>query len=138
MADEMTHDEQGASVEAVRNREITAQFARALEGRDWQRFAALLAEDVLYEIPQTREIIRGSERYVQFNAEFPGDWHITPERIIADETGASMLFRWDLDGGSSLAIVFFEIQDGLVRRITDFWPDPYEPPPGREHLVERV
>jgi len=22
-------------------------------------------------------------------------------------------------------------------RVTDFWPEPYEPPPGREHLVER-
>jgi hypothetical protein len=25
----------------------------------------------------------------------------------------------------------------LVTKITDFWPDPYEPPPGREHLTER-
>ena len=24
-----------------------------------------------------------------------------------------------------------------VPRITDFWPEPYEPPPGRSHLVER-
>jgi len=27
--------------------------------------------------------------------------------------------------------------DGLITRVTDFWPEPYEPPPGREHLVER-
>jgi hypothetical protein len=34
--------------------------------------------------------------------------------------------------------VWFELAaDGLITRITDFWPDPYEPPPGREHLVER-
>jgi hypothetical protein len=122
---------------AQRNRAIAAEFAEALERRDWDGFAALLAEDVLYEIPQTREVINGSERYVQFNTEYPGDWHITQQRIIADETGASMLFRWDLGDESSLAIVFFEISDGLVRRVTDFWPEPYEPPPGREHLVER-
>ena len=24
-----------------------------------------------------------------------------------------------------------------ITRITDFWPEPYEPPSGREHLVER-
>jgi hypothetical protein len=24
-----------------------------------------------------------------------------------------------------------------LRFNTDFWPEPYEPPPGREHLVER-
>ncbi|MGP3959181.1 hypothetical protein ACTWPT_24555 [Nonomuraea sp. 3N208] len=27
---------------------------------------------------------------------------------------------------------------GLISRITDYWPEPYEPPPGREHLVERL
>jgi len=25
----------------------------------------------------------------------------------------------------------------LITQVTDFWPEPYEPPPGREHLVER-
>jgi ketosteroid isomerase-like protein len=26
---------------------------------------------------------------------------------------------------------------GLIIRVTDFWPEPYQPPPGREHLAER-
>jgi hypothetical protein len=34
-------------------------------------------------------------------------------------------------------MAFFEFADGLITRVTDFWPEPYEPPPGREHLVER-
>jgi hypothetical protein len=34
-------------------------------------------------------------------------------------------------------MAFFEFADGLITRVTDFWPDPYEPPSGREHLVER-
>jgi hypothetical protein len=32
--------------------------------------------------------------------------------------------------------VFLRIVDGLITHVTDFWPEPYEPPPGREHLVE--
>ncbi|MBY8872547.1 nuclear transport factor 2 family protein [Micromonospora sp. PLK6-60] len=31
----------------------------ACEDRDWARFGALLAEDVVYDLPQTRERIRG-------------------------------------------------------------------------------
>lgn len=27
--------------------------------------------------------------------------------------------------------------DGVITSVTDFWPEPYEPPTGREHLVER-
>ena len=34
-------------------------------------------------------------------------------------------------------MAFFEITGGLIVRVTDFWPEPYEPPPGREHLTER-
>ena len=75
--------------------------------------------------------------YVQFNAEFPGDWHVEPRVIVADEHDGSLLFQWILDGESSLAIAFFEFDGGAITKITDFWPEPYEPPPGREHLVER-
>jgi hypothetical protein len=34
-------------------------------------------------------------------------------------------------------MAFFEFAGGLITRVTDFWPEPYEPPAGREHLVER-
>jgi hypothetical protein len=27
--------------------------------------------------------------------------------------------------------------DGLISHISDFWPVPYDPPAGREHLTER-
>lgn len=116
---------------------VVASFAETLERHDWQAFAALLDPDVVYEIPQTRERIRGRDRYVAFNAEFPGDWHIEPVLLLGDDHDGSMLFRWTLDGESALAIAYFEVDVGRITKITDFWPDPYEPPPGREHLTER-
>jgi hypothetical protein len=45
--------------------------------------------------------------------------------------------EWLLDGRAGDAVAFFGFADGLIARVTDFWPEPYEPPPGREHLVER-
>ena len=116
---------------------IVAAFATALEARDWPRFAALLDPDVVYEVPQTRERIRGRERYVTFNAEFPGDWHIEAKVVLADDHDGSLLFRWTLGDEDSLAVAFFEFDQGRITKITDFWPEPYEPPPGREHLTER-
>lgn len=36
------------------------------------------------------------------------------------------------------ALTFFRFdKSGRIAHITDFWPTPYEPPSGREHLVER-
>jgi hypothetical protein len=118
-------------------RVLVIAFAAALEHRDWEAFAALLAPAVVYELPQTRERIRGRERYVRFNAEYPGDWHVEPQLVLGDSNNGCLLFRWTLDDDSMLAVAFFEVRDGLITKVTDLWPEPYEPPPGREHLVER-
>ena len=48
-------------------------------------WAGLLHPDVIYEIPQSRERIRGRDRYLRFNQEYPGDWHLRPKIVIADE-----------------------------------------------------
>ena len=40
------------------------------------------------------------------------------------------------DGPAGLS--FFDIDaDGAITRITDFWPEPYEPPANRDGLAER-
>ena len=110
---------------------------RSMEARDWTTLARVMAADVVYELPQSRERIRGRDRYVQFNQEFPGDWHLEPRVVLADEHHGCALFDWRLGEEESQGIVFFEFADGLIVKVTDFWPEPYEPPTGREHLVER-
>jgi ketosteroid isomerase-like protein len=119
------------------NRELAERFIASLEARDWDAWAGLLHPAVVYEIPQSRERIRGRDRYLRFNQEYPGDWHLRPKVTIADERRAVVWFEWLLDGRTDDAMAFFEIADGLITRVTDFWPERYEPPPGREHLVER-
>ena len=118
-------------------KELVGRYIAALEDRDWDALSAVLSPDVVYELPQTRERIHGRDRYLQFNREFPGDWHLTPVTVLGDDTDGALLFRWVLDGEDSLAIAFFGVVDGLIARVTDFWPEPYEPPPGRGHLTER-
>lgn len=119
----------------------------AAEARDWDAFGATLAEEVVYELPQTRERISGRDRYVRFNREYPGDWHVRVERIVADAEGRQAAARTgftvtaEQEGGPSQeldAIHFFTFdEEGLITGVTDFWPESYEPPAGREHLVER-
>ncbi|WLQ42266.1 nuclear transport factor 2 family protein [Streptomyces laculatispora] len=108
--------------------------------RDWDAFAATLADEVLYDLPQTRERIRGKERYVSFNREYPGEWRVRVERIVADRDGGQVAVRtlFTVGAREMPAIHFFTFDaEGRISEITDFWPEPYEPPAGREHLVER-
>ncbi len=114
------------------------RFIEALEARDWEAWAALLHPDVVYEIPQSRERIRGRDRYLQFNKEYPGDWHLRLKVSIADARNGVAWFGWEVEGSEPAdGIAFFTFSEGLITSITDFWPESYDPPPGREHLVER-
>ena len=117
---------------------LAARFLDTLERRQWEEFGRLLHPDVVYEVPQTRERIRGRDRYVQFNREYPGDWHLSPRVVLGDDGRAAVWFAWRVaDEPETDGIAFFEVAGGLITGITDFWPEPYEPPPGREHLTER-
>ncbi|MDN5726878.1 MAG: nuclear transport factor 2 family protein [Propionibacteriales bacterium] len=110
----------------------------AAEARDWLLFGSVLADDVVYELHQTRERIRGREAYLQFNTEYPGDWHVTIERIVADAAGASCWAMFAVGEESMAGISFFTFDSaGAIATIQDFWPESYDPPPGREHLTER-
>ena len=118
--------------------QLINRFIETLEARDWEEWASLLHPEVVYELPQTRERIRGRDRYLQFNQEYPGDWHLHLKVSIADNGDGVAWFLWEVDGsepGDGMA--FFTFSDGLITSVTDFWPEPYEPPSGREHLVER-
>ncbi|MCX4907619.1 nuclear transport factor 2 family protein [Streptomyces sp. NBC_00878] len=119
-------------------RKTVESFWATAEDRNWTAFADTLAEDVVYTLPQTRERVRGRKRYVQFNREYPGDWHVRIERIVA-EPGQVVTWLHVTSGLEEMHAISFFTGDaeGRVLTITDFWPEPYEPPPGREHLVER-
>lgn len=118
---------------------IARTFWETLEARDWEAFGAVVIDDVVAWWPQSRERVRGREALVRFMAEFPGDWHLRVERDHVDSTGAATLIAFTSGGETVSGATFFELaSDGRISGFTEFWPEPYEPPAGREHLVDRV
>jgi hypothetical protein len=120
--------------------DLVTAYWTAAEKRDWDAFGALVAEDVVYEAPPSRERVQGRAAYMRFNREgFPGDWHLRIVKIVGGtRTAASWIEFTDSDGAAQPGLCFFEINPaGAISRISDFWPEPYEPPADRAHLVER-
>ncbi len=118
---------------------LVSAYWAAAEARDWDAFGRLLAEDVVYEAPMSHERVSGKPAYLRFNAEgFTTDWHLTVQRIVADEGSAASWIQMTETGETYPGLTFFAIADGLIARITDFWPQEYEPPASRAHLTERV
>ena len=117
---------------------VEAYWAAA-EARDWATFAELVAEQVVYEAPQTRERVRGRGAYLRFNVEgFPSDWHLQAKRIIGEGLHAASWIEFSGAGDHYPGLCFFDLdENGQIARITDFWPTAAELPASRAHLVER-
>jgi hypothetical protein len=133
-------DESTGSLPAMTNaHEVVAAYWAAAEARDWNAFGALLADDVIYRGPQAREQVRGRDPYIRFNVEgFPYDWHITVQQIVAEGQHAASWIEATGPESTQPGLCFFDLRgDGKIALITDFWPEPYELPASRAHLVER-
>ena len=120
--------------------EIVQQFWALMQTNDFAAVAAVLAPDFVLEWPQTRERIRGAERFARMNADYPahGRWEFTIHRIVGDahEAVSDVAITDGLQ--QARAISFFETADGRVRRLVEYWPEPYDAPANRAHLVERM
>jgi ketosteroid isomerase-like protein len=121
--------------------EVVTAYWAAAEARDWDTFGALVADEVVYRNPQTRELVRGRAAYLRYNAEgFAYDWHAAVRQIVGENRRAASWIEITVpaEAGMQAGLSFFELDDdGLITRITDFWPEPYEFPASRAHLVER-
>ncbi|WP_374349390.1 nuclear transport factor 2 family protein [Chitinimonas sp.] len=115
---------------------VGAYWQTAIQ-RDWAAFSALLHPDVVYEVPQTRERIRGRDHYVEFNRSWPFNWHAELRDIVADATQAVSRIAYTDEQGACEAISFFRFRDGLISHITDYWPAEYEPPARVVDCIER-
>src|SRR5579871_470779 len=88
--------------------DAVAAYWAAAEARDWDAFGALLADDVLYRGPQTREQVRGRDAYLRFNVEgFAYDWHITVQRIVGEDQHAASWVEFDGPQGPQPRPVLF-------------------------------
>ena len=67
--------------------DLIHRYVTRLEARDWDGFAVLLHPDVVYRLPQTREVIRGRDGYVRFNREYPDIWHLRLVEAYGDSSG---------------------------------------------------
>lgn len=122
------------------NRRIVERFWQAMNTNDWEAVARLLHDDYVLEWPQSGECIRGRANFVAVNAHYPaaGRWRFTVGRIVADERGAASDTQVTDGARVDRALSFFEPRDGLIWRVTEYWPEPFEAAAWRAQWVERM
>ncbi len=118
--------------------EIVQEFWRLMSTNDFKRVARVLSPGFVLEWPQSKERIRGSDRFVKMNEEYPanGPWEFTLDRLVGNDSEVVTDVMVTDGTISARAITFFTISAGKIDRIVEFWPYPYEPLENRAHLVE--
>ena len=119
---------------------IVKEFWRLMGTNDFHSVATVLAPGFVLEWPQSKERIRGAERFARMNQEYPahGPWTFTIHRIIGGESGAASDVTATDGVQAGRAISFFTLEDGKIVRIVEFWPDPFEPAAWRAQWVEKI
>jgi ketosteroid isomerase-like protein len=119
-------------------REVIGRFWTVMNTNDFPAVGRLLHDDFLLEWPQSGERIRGAANYIAMNEHYPaaGPWRFTVNRLLADgSTGVSDVTVTDGERVDR-AVTFFEVRDGRICRMTEYWPDPFAPAEWRRPLVE--
>lgn len=119
---------------------LVREFWRLMGTNDFSSVAAVLSDDFTLEWPQSGELIRGAANFSQMNAEYPavGPWCFDIERIVASDDEAVSDVRVTDGETVGRAISFFTIEQGKITKIVEFWPDNFEAPSHRAHLIERL
>jgi len=107
---------------------------------DFGSVAAVLAPEFVLEWPQSNERIRGADRFIQMNSEYPanGPWRFSVNRVTGNDSEAVSDVSITDGVQSARAISFFEVTEGRITRLVEFWPEPYPAPANRAHLVEPI
>jgi len=108
-----------------------------MEARDWDAVRRLVADAIVVTWPQTRERIRGADTFVQLNRDYPGDWHITVEEVLAE--GNRVAARVTIVSGKDVFHTsgFYRVEAGRIVEATETFAEPGEPPYDRSRLTER-
>jgi len=120
--------------------DVVKKFWSLMQSNDFASVGEVLSDDFVLEWPQSGERIRGRENYGAMNQEYPahGVWKFTINRILVD--GDEAVSDVSVTDGvqHARAISFFTVSSSKITKLLEFWPDPFEAPEHRRHLVEMM
>lgn len=116
------------------------RFWALMASNDFASVGEVLADDFLVEWPQSRERVRGRDNFARMNAEYPasGRWCFEIHRLFGDATQVASDVGITDGVAQARALSFFTVEAGRIRRIVEYWPEPYPAPANRAHLVEAM
>jgi ketosteroid isomerase-like protein len=119
---------------------VVREFWRLMATNHFASVASVLAPSFVLEWPQSSERIRGPERFITMNVEYPahGPWRFTINRIVEGEGDVATDVSVTDGVQHARAISFFTVAGGRITRLVEYWPEPFAARTDRSHLVEPI
>jgi hypothetical protein len=109
---------------------------RASEQGDTAAEHAIYATDAVLDYPQSGERFRGRATIEGQRGGHPADRHFTVLRISGHDDIWVSECVISYDGAPSYSVSIMEFSGGLVVHETQYFADPFDPPPWRASLAE--
>ncbi|HDZ9145412.1 nuclear transport factor 2 family protein [Vibrio cholerae] len=124
----------------MNSKDVVLSFWNAMKTNDFAKASEWLSLDFEGFWPQSGELILGRENFVAINAHYPanGHWLFDIHSIVCE--GDSVVTDVSITDGvqKARAITFHTVENGLIIKQKEFWPDEMLPQAWRAQWVKIV
>ncbi|EOG7749305.1 nuclear transport factor 2 family protein, partial [Vibrio cholerae] len=124
----------------MNSKDVVLSFWNAMKTNDFAKASEWLSLDFEGFWPQSGELILGRENFVAINAHYPanGHWLFDIHSVVCE--GDSVVTDVSITDGvqKARAITFHTVENGLIIKQKEFWPDEMLPQEWRAQWVEIV
>ncbi len=107
---------------AAENRAVVERLWQLFAASAWDEAGTLLADDFVAEWPDTGEVFRGRENFLNVQRYYPPvGWRIEPRRFIAEGDWVAADIAVPSNAGQFYVASFAEVRDGRIRRVREYW-----------------
>ncbi|MBJ6915228.1 nuclear transport factor 2 family protein [Vibrio cholerae] len=124
----------------MNSKDVVLSFWNAMKTNDFAKASEWLSLDFEGFWPQSGELILGRENFVAINAHYPanGHWLFNIHSVVCE--GDSVVTDVSITDGvqKARAITFHTVENGLIIKQKEFWPDEMLPQAWRAQWVKIV
>jgi len=119
-------------------KKVVIAFWDAMKSNDFNRASLWLTEDFQGVWPQSSELIIGRKNFTAINENYPanGKWLFEINSIVTENN--TVVTDVSISDGvvTARAITFHTVNNGLISKQVEYWPDDYEAPSWRSRWVK--
>ncbi|MDF2588638.1 MAG: hypothetical protein K0S41_2479 [Anaerocolumna sp.] len=112
---------------------IVRLFWKYIDSANFEGLSEIMLDETCVWLPNTKEVFRGKNKYIEFNKQYPGRWYANVEKLfIADDTVITTTYIFNLDQSITFYVTsFFIIKEEKIEEITEYWSENSAPPTWR-------